>query len=642
MNGIPDDPELWDDVPSNPSGAPSFSEIAALHISRRAVLAGGIAGGLAALAPISGSRAASGPSTLTFEEVTHTLGTTDAVAPGYDARVLIRWGDAVATDAPAFDAASLTADGQEKQFGYNNDFLAYLPLPPGTQGSTHGLLCVNHEYTNRELMWPDTGRGDALPEAQGRVEMAGHGHSIVEVRREGEHWAVVRPSKYARRITAATPMRLSGPAAGHTRLKTNADPTGTRVLGTINNCAGGMTPWGTVLIAEENFNYYFAGNAEAGPEAASRKRYGIKGRAWYAWHRFDDRFSLDREPREPNRFGWVVEIDPYDPNATPVKRTALGRFKHEGAAVAVSSDGRAVVYSGDDQAFDYVYRFVSARKIDIVNRENNRDLLDDGELSVARFDADGTMAWLPLIHGQGPLTEENGFASQADVLIDARRAADLLQATPMDRPEQIAVSPRTGRVYINLTNNSARDEVNAANPRAPNRYGHIVELSPAVYPGRTNVRVGHHEPVFKWDILLQAGDPADPDTGAKYHPDVSANGWLNAPDGCAIDPEGRLWIATDQGSRQIKRGVPDGLYACDVVGKGRALTRFFYRTPIGGELCGPAFTPDGQTVFVAIQHPGERSDFNAPSTRWPDFQDGVPPRPSVVAITRKAGGRIGQ
>lgn len=641
MSDFDRDPEKTENRAVNPSDAPSFGDIAALHISRRAVLAGVAGAGAAAVAAPGRLFADESPSTLTFDEVTHEIGTTDAVAPGYDARPLIRWGDPLLDGAPEFDPANLTADGQAGQFGYNNDFLAYLPLPRESQRSTHGLLCVNHEYTNRELMWPGTGRGDRMPADKAAVEMAGHGHSVLEIKKDGARWRVLRPSKYARRLTATTPMALSGPAAGHRRLRTSADPEGRKVLGTINNCAGGVTPWGTVLIAEENFNYYFAGNPDIGPEAESRKRYGIRGRAWYSWHRHDPRFNIDNEPNEPNRFGWVVEYDPYDPASVPVKRTALGRFKHEGAATAVTSDGRLAIYSGDDQAFDYVYRFVSARKIDIVNRENNRDLLDDGELSVAQFLADGTMRWLPLVHGQGALTAENGFADQGDVMIDARLAADLLGATPMDRPEQIAVDPGRGSVYINLTNNTARREANAANPRTPNPYGHIVELSPPLYPGRTAMRAGHHEEVFKWSILLRAGNPTDPDAGAMYHPATSENGWLNAPDGCEFDPEGRLWIATDQGKYQMRRGVADGLYACDVAGKGRALTKFFYKTPIGAELCGPAFTPDGRTVFVGIQHPGERSSFDEPSTRWPDFRDGVPPRPSVVAITRKDGGRIG-
>lgn len=641
MSSLRGDPDISEDVSSNPVETPTLGDIVALQLSRRTVLAGAVGAGAALLTGVGRSEAAPGPSTLTFSEVTHAIGKADAVAEGYDARVLIRWGDPLLDGAPAFDPDNPTAAAQAAQFGYNNDFLAFLPLPRGSQGSSHGLLCVNHEYTNRELMWPGTGRGDAMPADKAAVEMAGHGHSVVEIRQTGGTWSVVRPSAYARRLTLATPMKVSGPAAGHRRLRTSADPEGRRILGTVNNCAGGVTPWGPVLIAEENFNYYFGGDASAGPEAESRKRYGISGRSWYSWHRYDKRFDLDREPNEPNRFGWIVEFDPYDPKSVPVKRTALGRFKHEGATSAVTSDGRLAVYCGDDQAFDYVYRFVSTRKIDMVTPANNRDLLDDGVLSAARFSADGTMTWLPLVHGQGPLTAANGFRDQGDVLIDARRAADALGATPMDRPEQIAVDPGRGRVYLMLTNNTARQAANAANPRTPNPYGHIVELSPPVYPGRTAVRAGHHEDTFQWKMLLKGGDPADPDAGAMYHPNVSENGWLNAPDGCEIDPEGRLWIATDQGKYQMRRGIADGLYACDVAGKGRALTKFFYKTPVGAELCGPAFTPDGQTVFVAVQHPGERSSFDAPSTRWPDFKDGVPPRPSVVAIRRKDGGRVG-
>ena len=626
-------------------------------VERRAVLKGlgaglglglGIGLGGPSLGPIgrtayADAAADRNPSTLAFDPPAHVIGDGHAVAAGHDARVLIRWGDAVLPGAPAFDPGNLTAEAQEKQFGANNDFIAFLPLPAGSSNSDHGLLCVNHEYTNTELMWPGLGPKDRAKASaeQAEIEMAAHGHSVIEVRKVDGQWWVKTDSAYARRLSLrSTVMVVSGPAARHPRLRTTADPMGARVVGTLNNCAGGKTPWGTVLIAEENIHQYFAGKPE-GPEAANHARMGITGKPRYSWGRHHDRFDVTKEPNEPNRFGWMVEFDPYDPAAVPVKRTALGRLKHEGAGTALTADGRVAVYTGDDQAFEYLYRFVSDAKMNPADRAANRDLLDHGTLHVARLAANGRGEWLPLRVGEGPLTPANGFHSQADVMIEARRAGDLLGATPLDRPEEVEPNPVNGRVYVMLTNNTKRkpDQADAANPRGPNRFGHILELTPAPGP---DGRPDHGARVFSWEILLQAGDPARPEHAARYHPATARFGaWLAAPDNCAFDPRGRLWISTDQGSKQKKNGIPDGIYACDLDGPGRALTRFFFACPRDAEMCGPEFTPDGSTLFVAVQHPAEGSTFDAPSTRWPDFQDGMPPRAAVVAITRKDGGPIG-
>ena len=548
-----------------------------------------------------------------------------------------------------------TAAAQLKQFGYNNDYVGFVPL---NEDGSRGLLCVNHEYTNEEVMFPGLGRQDKVhfkgmtPELID-IEMAAHGGSVVEIARDDAgKWQVVRDGKMNRRITPLdTAMTLSGPAAGHARMKTNDDPSGTQVIGTLNNCSGGLTPWGTWLMAEENFHGYFWTDkldAEGKPDitgAAEEKswdRYGVPG-MWYAWGQKHDRFNVDAEPNMPNKFGWVVEVDPMDPTSTPVKRTALGRFRHEGAETTVSKDGKLVVYMGDDNRFDYQYKYVSEGTVSDDPAANGA-LLDDGTLYVARFEEDGSINWLPLVHGSGPLTAENGFSDQGDVMIDTRLAADLLGATPMDRPED--AQPRgDGTAYILLTNNTKRKEgdTNAANPRAESSFGHIIEIKEA--------NADHAATSGTWSILVQCGDPKVAEVGAQWNPETSENGWFGSPDNAAMDANGRLWISTDQGSSWGKTGKSDGLYALETEGEARGTSKLFFRCPVGGEMCGPYFTEDGETLFVAVQHPGtdgtkdipgfeRESTFEDPATRWPDFDTKMPPRPAVVVITKEGGGKI--
>jgi len=640
-----------EDIGSNPRPENTIWTLIERRLSRRAALRGLL--GAAATATLadqllaSGSRALAaetGPSSLGFKELRHQLTERDAVPEGYEIQTVIRWGDPVLPDAPSFDPRNQSAEAQATQFGYNNDYVDFFPLPRGSKTADHGLLAVNHEYADTQLMFPGMGDDESArlksSRAQAMVEMAAHGMSIVEIRRENGRWAPVKAGPLNRRITAETPIRISGPAAGHDRLKTSADPGGRLALGTLNNCAGGNTPWGTVITCEENFNQYFGGAAaKTGAQAAMYKRYGIVEQASYSWLQHVDRFNLDKEPNEPNRFGWVVEFDPYDPQSQPVKRTALGRIKHEGCTHAISADGRVVFYMGDDERFDYVYKFVTARAWNPDDLAANRDLLDEGTLYVARFHEDGRMEWLPLVHGEGPLTAANGFNSQAEVLIETRRAADLLKATPMDRPEDVQANPVNGHIYAMLTNNTRRkpEQVDKANPRAANAHGHVVEMIP---PGAGTGKVDHAATEGRWEIFLVAGRPGT-DPGARYHQGTSAEGWLSCPDNCTFDSKGRIWIATDGAPGTSK--VADGLYAADTDGQGRALTRLFYQAPTGAEVCGPCFTPDDETVFLAIQHPGDDkgSSFANPSTRWPDFDPAMPPRPSIIAIVKRGGGKIG-
>ncbi|MBZ9602565.1 PhoX family protein [Phyllobacterium chamaecytisi] len=643
----------------NLSDNATMGELIAARFSRRGFLKGSLAVSAiaATVGPIALTLAddarAAGKSAFTFEEVEVGIDKTHHVANGYDADVLLRWGDGIFADSPEFDPLNQTPESQAKQFGYNNDYVGYVPIEGSSE---HGLLVVNHEYTNDYLMFPGISKVvkdakgvaklETAPADQKRVdiEMAAHGGTVVEIKKTNGKWQVIKDGKLNRRITANTEMRLSGPVAHNDRLMTNVDPCGSVVFGTINNCAGGVTPWGTYVMAEENIHGYFRGKLPEGhKEAANYKRMGIPG-GTYAWGKFHDRFDVSKDPNEANRFGWVVEIDVNDPKSIPKKRTALGRCKHEGAESIVAKDGRVVFYLGDDSQFEYIYKFVTRNKFNPDNRAANLDLLDEGTLYVARFDADGTIAWLPVVFGQGPLTEANGFANQADVLIETRRAGDLLGATKMDRPEDIGPNGVNGKVYVMLTNNKARDaaNVNPANPRANNAFGHIIEI--AEEDGNFAATKG------KWEILLKCGDPSVAKVGASFSTETTKNGWFGMPDNCAVDADGRLWISTD-GNSPEGTGRTDGIWAVDTEGAARGTSKLFFRVPAGAEMCGPLMLPDMATFMVAVQHPAEDGtdwkEFGRPSyyedlsTRWPDFKDNMPVRPSVLAITKKGGGKIG-
>jgi hypothetical protein len=628
--------ELSEDTGRNMSGNPTMGDIISNRFSRRDLLKGALAvtainGTIGSLAIESATRANAATPSFGFKELVASVDDKHHIAEGYKAEILIRWGDPMFADSPAFDINKQTADAQAKQFGYNND-----------------LLGVNHEYTTENLMFPGIDEEQDIKEVRfakmtpelAAIEMAAHGGAVIEVKKENSVWGVVKDSKYARRITMATPMDITGPAAGHALMKTNADPSGTRVFGMLNNCAGGHTPWNTWISAEENFNGYFWGEAkEDNPNFKALKRYGAPGN-WYNWGAYDKRFDIAAEPNEANRFGWIVEIDPYDPLSTPKKRTAMGRFKHEGAEMFVNKDNRVVSYMGDDERFDYLYRFVTEGIYDAANPASGRDLLDKGTLSVAQFAEDGTVKWLPLVHGQGPLTAENGFADQATVLIHTRLAADAVGATKMDRPEDVQPNPKTNKVYVMLTNNNRRkpEDVNPANPRPENKFGHIVELTPP--------DGDHAADVFKWEILVKCGDPSVAEVGATFSSATTKEGWFGMPDNCAVDAEGRLWITTD-GMGPKATGKTDGVFALETEGELRGTSKRFFSVPVGAEMCGPCFTPDSKTLFVAVQHPGEEDmegnpgKFSNPPTRWPDFADGMPPRPSIVVITKEDGGTIG-
>jgi secreted PhoX family phosphatase len=605
-------------------------------MSRRTLLQGGLAGLVLASAGSLLPAQARGGSAPHFVALTHSIEDKLLVPDGYTHNIVIRWGDPVGLDGPEFDLAAQAPAKQALQFGYNCDFIAFMPLADVSEHSTRGLLVVNHEFTNAELMFPDwDGEKESKSRGMVDIELAAHGMTVIEIRREGTgRWQAIKDSPYNRRLSGETPVRLSGPAAGHPWLRTSYDPAGMQVRGTLSNCAGGITPWGTVLSAEENFQACFGGPLDAIPDEQLRalhRRYGV-GADRYGWTRYYDRFDVRKEPHEPIRFGWVVEIDPYDAHSLPVKRTALGRMRHEAATVVLSRRGHAVVYMGDDERFEYIYKFVSAGRYKAANRAENLALLDSGTLYAARLRDDGTGEWLPLVFGRGPLTAANGFTSQASVLINARRAADLMGATRMDRPEDIEVHPRTGKVYAVLTNNTRRkpEQTDRANPRPYNKHGHILELVE---------EAGEHAATrFCWEIFIACGDPDNPEDRASYQGqrDVS---WFSCPDNLVFDDRGRMWVTTDGQTSTMQKN--DALYLVETEGPHRGKAMMFMSGLPGAEISGPEHTPDNRTFFVAIQHPGQGSSCANPTSHFPDYKTGIPPRPSIVAIYRQDGGKVG-
>ncbi len=612
-----------------------LDRIIAQRYSRRELfkLAAGL-GGAVLFRPLAAVlETVSGPSrsTLTFPEVKRGASADLHVAQGYSVEVLIRWGDPILAGGESFDPLHQSAASQALQFGFNNDFLGFMPFPGQHR---RAMLFVNHEFTHSAMMFPGSPEQQDLGREQIDIEIAAQGASLVELEQQSGRWKVCRNSALNRRITPWTPMRMDGPAAGSHRLATLLSKSGFATLGSYANCGGGLTPWGTVLSAEENFHFYFYGSPRAGIEAENHRRSGIRftDHPRFHWGRVHDRWNLAKNPSEPLHVGWIVEIDPFDPESIPVKHTALGRFKHEACSMHINRDDRLVVYMGDDQYFEYVYRYMSKGRFKPGDRENNHILLSEGVLSVAEFRNDGSLIWRPLEYGQGPLTETNGFRSQADVLIDTRKAADLSGATPMDRPEDVEVNPVTGEVFVMLTKNTERgaSQVDRANPRPDNKAGHILILKA---PDND-----HTHSVFRWELFLLAGNPDDPGMNSRYPEGLSPEGWFQNPDNCAFDREGRLWIATDGNQRSDDT---DGVWACDTTGPGRAITRRFIRLPFGAEATGPCFSSDNRSFFLSVQHPADGSSFDKPATRWPDFHGELPPRPAVIAVCRDDGAVIG-
>ncbi|KRS17914.1 PhoX family protein [Roseovarius indicus] len=620
----------WDELNDpRPEGC-DFDEVVERAISRRGFLGGVVAFGSGAAAmgtaQLLGSTAAEAmeASRFPFKPIAAQTDATVHVPEGYKWDVLVRWGDPLFSDAPEFDhETGGDADSADRVFGENTDGMETF-VHDG-----HELIAVNLEYTNREVNLPQTEEGvpGSLDDVRKLQKL--QGVTVMEVEKGEGGWGVVVDSLYNRRITHLTPMKIAGPAAGHDLLKTEADPSGTESLGTFNNCGSGKTPWGTYLTCEENFNGYFGASAKGDvPEKvqAGYERYGIGPEGWgYDYHKWDDRFDTAKNPHEPHRAGWVVEIDPSDPESTPVKHTGLGRFKHENAEVVLAPDGRVVVYMGDDERGEFMYRFVSAAAY--APGGSTEGLLDEGTLSVAKFNDDGTGEWLPLT------PETTGMESLAEVLIFARMAASEVGATTMDRPEWIAANPHAVEAYCCLTNNKNRgvkpnaggDEtpVNGPNPRETNNYGQIVRWRPH--------EDDHAADGFDWDLYVMAGNPDVYQNVYGGSENVTNGNMFNSPDGMAFDSAGIVWIQTDgddsnegefagMGNNQMLAGDP-------VTGE---IARFL-TGPKGSEVTGLTWSADRTAMFVGIQHP------DAP---FPDGE-GKLPRSAIVVVWREDGDLVG-
>ena len=617
-----------------------------IGLSRRGFISAGalcgaamfLGGGLLSRSALAAGVSAANSQLLGFDSINAATTDTISLPPGYRSSVLISWGQPLQADGPAFDpSGNGTASAQEVQFGDNNDGMSLFAF---ADDPNRALMAINNEYTNYRYLFPHGGSPASAEEVH--KAQATEGVSVIEIQRKGDGWQFVQGSPFNRRIHANTPIRLSGPAAGHELLRTRADATGTRALGTFQNCANGKTPWGTYLTCEENFTDCFGSSDPKQTFDAAQKRYGVVAASKdINWHPHDPRFDMALNPNELNRHGWVVEIDPFDPLSTPVKRTALGRFKHENAALAETGDGRAVVYMGDDERGEFIYKFISRDKINHQNPKANRDLLDHGTLYVARFDGGdnnpdrpkGHGQWIELTHGKNGVDASNGFANQAQVLIQARMAASTVGASRMDRPEWIVVSPTDGQVYCTLTNNAKRGEegqpVGGPNPREKNVYGQIL---------RWKARNGDHgADTFDWDLFVVAGNPAvhgkEPKGGSA---NINPQNMFNSPDGLGFDDAGRLWILTDGDASNTGdfAGMGNNQMLCADPVSGEI--RRFMVGPVGCEVTGISFSPDHKTLFVGIQHPGE----NGGST-FPEHLPNGKPRSSVMAISREDGGIVG-
>ena len=610
-------------VNPRPEGC-DFDDVVERAIDRRGFLGGVLAfGGVAMVGGGLANKAqaaAHGSSRFAFEQIAASTADDITVPPGYSFEIVAKWGDPLTSAGVPFDHATRgTAATQAIAFGDNIDGMEIF------EDDEHTLIVVNNEYTNRKVIWES-----GVPESDDDVNKGkmAHGLTIVEVADGDNGWGVVIDSPFNRRVTPDTPMEITGPARGHDLMKTAADPGGVQSLGTWNNCGSGRTPWGTYLACEENFNGYYSAADEAHEVSPDLARYGVSSKDWgYSWAQTDERFDVSKHPNEPNRNGWIVEVDPTDPTSTPKKRTALGRFKHENAEVVINNDGRVVIYMGDDERGEFLYRYISNGVY--APGKNTDELMDNGTLYAAKFSDDGTGKWMALT------PETTGLANAAEVAIHSRMAGSAVGATTMDRPEWVATNPNKAEVYCCLTNNKNRgiktnaggDEtpVGGPNPREANKYGQIVRWNPD--------GADHTSDGFTWDLFVMAGNPTVHTDDRAGSSNVNDGNMFNSPDGLAFDHSGLLWIQTDGNYSNEEDFAGQGNNQMLAADPATGEIRRFMVGPKECEVTGITWTIDRKTMFVGIQHPGERGD-----SQWPD---GSTPRSAVVAVRRDDGGLVG-
>ena len=719
-NAVENTSPMNDGDSTNPSANPHIDDIIAVRMSRRGVLKGGIA--VTATTLLGGSLSACGGSSstkdsalaLNFDAVAKNKNDIVTVPAGYEVSILHALGDPLtSTDAVWADNGSESADSYNNRIGDGHDGMHYFGLSDAgafqANRSDRGLICVNHEYVVGPFALHPAGRtvvnNVRTVAAEVDKEINAHGVSVAEIRRgaSGTAMSMVKGSTYNRRITSATPMAFSGPARGNSLVQTKFSPAGTDTRGTNNNCGNGYTPWGTYLTCEENFTNVIARAAgdnalRSAKEVVGLNRYGMTQgrRSPYLWDTAgsDDLYarwsasvtgaSATADYRNIfNTFGWIVEIDPFAPTSTPLKHSALGRFAHEGCWPCKAVAGKPVVfYMGDDSRNEYIYKFVSKALWDAADvgkgHVAGQKYMGEGTLYVAKFNADGSGTWVELTHGKNGLDASNAtyaFADQADVVVHARLAGDVVGATKMDRPEWGAVNPINGEVYMTLTNNSNRVSPTAtptgsqlkpdtANPR----YYEDLKNGTTSQKGNPN---GHiirwretgNDPAattFAWDIYLFAAEAgAAADVNLSGLTDVND---FSSPDGLWFDQNGMLWIQTDDGAytdvtncmmlAAIPGKVGDGAAAVAAGGtptiKGANATpttvRRFLVGPKECEITGIAMTPDRKTMFINVQHPGEDGSLGAMTSHWPASQTDAAstkrPRSATVVITRSNGGEI--